>query len=405
VTSLFNPQIPTQLQLGFTQPLLNGFGRRVNGRFILIARNDVRFAGSVFRQKVMTTVYQVLSLYWEVASARQHVEVAQKALDLTEKTLADITKEAQLGVIAPHELVRARAEVSRQRGSLVRARANYEDKAEQFKTAVSKHVGPDLTGAEIIPSSQLPEPRPGEVPELAEALSQAVANRPEIEQASLNLRNQAITIKAARNAMLPGLNIFATYAPQGLSGNRIFRDTNGNVVGVEAAGLGDSLSQMFRNKYPDYTAGVSISVPLRNRTARADMARSLIEQRQLEASLQQQKEMAEEGVRRALIAVTEAKAEIEAARGAVELARQTLDGEQRKFQLGQSDVFRVVLAQRDLFDAEENAVTASSGYAQALVQVELATGTILTKYHIEIGDARSKGSSGNVIARSAPVGQ
>ncbi|PYV30184.1 MAG: hypothetical protein DMG22_21115 [Acidobacteria bacterium] len=68
-------------------------------------------------------------------------------------------------------------------------------------------------------------------------------------------------------------------------------------------------------------------------------------------------------------------------------------------------MFRVVLAQRDLFDAEENAVTASSGYAQALVQVELATGTILTKYHIEIGDARSKGSSGNVIARSAPVGQ
>ena len=204
--------------------------------------------------------------------------------------------------------------------------------------------------------------------------------------------------------MLPGLNIFATYAPQGLSGNRIFRDTNGNVVGVEAAGLGDSLSQMFRNKYPDYTAGVSISVPLRNRTARADMARSLIEQRQLEASLQQQKEMAEEGVRRALIAVTEAKAEIEAARGAVELARQTLDGEQRKFQLGQSDVFRVVLAQRDLFDAEENAVTASSGYAQALVQVELATGTILTKYHIEMGDARSGGSSGNVTGRIPQVG-
>jgi outer membrane protein len=403
VTSLFNPQIPTQLELGFTQPLLNGFGRRVNGRFILIARNDVRFAGSVFRQKVMTTVYRILSLYWEVASARQHVEVAKKALDLTEKTLADITKEVQLGAIAPVELVRARGEVSRQRGSLVRARTDYEDKAEQFKTAISKHVGPDLARAEIIPSSQFPEPRAGDVPELAEALSQAVANRPEIEQGSLNVRNQAITIKAARNAMLPRLDIFATYAPQGLSGNRIFRDANGNVIGVEGAGLRDSLSQMFRNQYPDYTAGVSISVPLRNRTAKADLARSLIEQRQLEAGLQQQKSMAEEGARRALIAVTEAKAEIEAARGAVELARQTLDAEQTKFQLGQSDVFRVVLAQRDLFDAEESAVTASSDYTQALSQVELATGTILTKYRIEIGDARSKGLSGNVIARSTSV--
>ena len=392
-TSLFNPQVPTQMAIGFTQPLLNGFGRGVNARFIRIARNEMKIADSSFRQNVVTTLDKVLNLYWDVVSACGEVSVAQKALDLAEKTLSDTSKEVQLGVIARFEQVRASAEVARQRQSLIKARSEAAQQQEQLKTMLSKHVDHDFAVAEIVPTGELPEPRPGDVPALEEALRQAAANRPEIEQADLNLRNQDITIKAARNALLPSLGIYATYAPQGLSGNGITRDSNGNVISVQPGGLSDSLSQTFRNQYPDYTVGVSLSIPLRNRTAQADLARTLIEQRQLEAKMQRQKEVVEEDVRRAVISVNEAKAEIEASQASVSLAQQTLDGEQKKFQLGESDVFRIVQAQRDLATAEDEEVTARANYAKALVEFAQATGTLLEKHHIEIGDAKQERAS------------
>jgi len=70
VTSIFNPQIPTQMEIGFTQPLLNGLGRRVNERFIRVARNEVRFNDSAFRQKLIETVAQVSTLYWGLGVLR-----------------------------------------------------------------------------------------------------------------------------------------------------------------------------------------------------------------------------------------------------------------------------------------------------------------------------------------------
>jgi outer membrane protein len=392
VTSLFNPQIPTQMALGFTQPLLNGFGRRVNARFLRIARNDLQIADSTFRQKVITTVGKVLGLYWDLTASRQHVKVAQQALDLAQKTLDDTSQEVQLGVIARFEEVRAKAEVARQREALVRARADAEQFQEQLKTALSKQVDSDLATAEIVSTGELPEPKPDDIPKLAQGLQEAVKERPEIEQAELNLRNQEITIKAGRSALLPVFNIFATYAPQGLSGNRVFRDSNGNILRVEQGGFSESVSQTLRNQYADYSTGFSLSIPLRNRAAKADLARAYIEQRQLELKLQQQKDTVSEDVRRAVIAVSEAKAEIEAAQVAATMARETLEGEQKKFQLGESDVFRIVLAQRDLATAEDAEVTAKANYAKALVQFEQATATILTKHHVEIADSRQGGA-------------
>lgn len=386
-TSIFNPQVPTQMAISISQPLLSGFGRRVNLRFVRIAQNDLRVADSTFRQKIMTAVGTVLGLYWDLTAARQHVLVAQQALRLAQKTLDDTSKEVQLGVIAHFEEIRASAEVARQREALVRARADSEQFQEQIKTTIAKQVDAELATAEIVPTADLPEPSPEDIPTLAQALEEAAKSRPELEQANLNLRNQEIAIKSAHNALLPSLGVFATYSPQGLAGDLITRDSNGNIVSVTPTGFGDALSQTLRNVYPYYAAGFSLSIPLRNRTAKADLARAYIEQRQREATLLLQKNTVAEQVRRAVTAASAAKAEIEAARASVEMAKQTLDGEQKKFQLGESDVFRLAQAQRDLATAEDAEVTARADYAKALVQYAQATGTILTKNHVEIAAA------------------
>jgi len=386
-TSIFNPQIPTQMAISISQPLLNGFGRRVNLRFVRIAQNDLQLADSTFRQKIMTAVGKVMGLYWDLAASHQHVLVAQRALDLAQKTHDDTAKEVQLGVIAHFEEIRASAEVARQREALVRARADSEQFQEQLKTTIAKQVDAELATAEIVPSGQLPEPAPDDIPTLAESLQSAAKNRPEIEQANLNLRNQDIAIKSAHNALLPSLGVFATYSPQGLSGDLVTRDNKGNIVSITPSGFGDALSQTLRNVYPYYAAGFYLSIPLRNRTAKADLARAFIEQRQREATLLLQKNTVAEEVRRAVTAAAAAKAEIEAARVSVDMAKQTLDGEQKKVQLGESDVFRLGQAQRDLAAAEDVEVTSRANYAKALVQYAQATGTVLEKYRIEIASA------------------
>ena len=152
-------------------------------------------------------------------------------------------------------------------------------------------------------------------------------------------------------------------------------------------GISQSLSQLFHGNYPDYSFGFTLQFPIRNRAAQADVARALLEQRQLRETVLKQKNQVEQDVRSAEIGVIQAKAQIGAAVKAVVLAQKTLDAEQRKFKLGESTVFLVIQAQRDLATAEGNEVKARSTYAKALTQFRQAAGTILADYHIELNDA------------------
>lgn len=402
--NLFNPDVPTGMTFGINQRLLNGFGYRANSKFIRIAKNDLRFADSTFRQQVMSTVTQISNLYWDLVSFLQNVSVSEKSLGLAQKTLSDNKRQVEIGTLAPIEVVRAESEVAARQQELIIAQTSAQQQQEVLKTALSKHVDSDLAAAEIVPTDKLPEPRQDDIPPLNEALLEAVKSRPEIEQADLNIRNQEITIQQARNSLLPTLDVFASYVPTGLSGNQLscpstspFNSTTQLCTPsggqpfpptLVSAGLFQSLSQTFHGNFPDYSFGVTLSIPIRNRQGQADAAVALLQQRQLRMQQQQRVNQVEQDVRNANIAVTQARAQIEAARKAVALATQTLDAEQKKFQLGESTVFLVIQAQRDLATAEGNRVKAYSAYSKALTQFGQATGTTLAKNHIELGDAK-----------------
>jgi outer membrane protein TolC len=401
LTQLYNPAVSTFMAVGFTQPLLNGFGRRATAVQIRIAQNDLKIAHSVFRQQVITTVAQVLNLYWDYVAFAENVRVAQQALAYAQKLLSDNRRQVEIGTLAPIEVVRAESEVAARQQDLIVAQTNLQQQAELIKTALSKQVGPDLAGAKITPEDKLPEPKPDDVPPLEEALRLAAANRPELEQLDRKLVDQDYTIKARRNSLLPSLNIFATYAASGLSGNRANCPAGYTAYGMRCVGetgtvppldiishgVSQALSQTWQGQYPDYSFGVTLSIPIRNRSAQADAARALLERRQLETQVQQTKNKIAQDVRSAEIAVIQAKAQIEAAHKAVRLAQETLDAEQKKFQLGESTVFLVIQAQRDLAAAEGNEVKARSTYAKALTQFQQVTATILKTYNVELNDA------------------
>ena len=382
LNTLFNPVVPTGLTLGFTQKLLNGFGYRANAKFIRIARNDLKLADSTFRQQVITTVANISNLYSDLVSFKENVRVAQQSVAYAEKLLSDNKRQVEIGTLAPIEVVRAESEVATNEQALIVAQTGFQQQQELLKTAISKHVDSDLAAAAIDPTDKLPEPKPEDIPPLDVALQEAERNRPELVTANNNILNQEITIQAARNGLLPVLDLFGTYAPTGLSGNRHIKGL------IFPGGLGDSFSQAFRGNYPDYSFGMSLQIPIRNRAAQADMTIALLQERQLRTQLQQQKNAVAQDVRNAVIAVTQSKAQVAAAVKATDLAQQTYDAEKKKFQLGESTVFLVIQTQRDLATAEGNEVKAHSTYAKALTQLNQATATILDKHNIQLADAK-----------------
>jgi len=369
-TQLFNPFINSGLFVGVNQQLLNGFGYRANAKFIRIARNDQKYAMSVFRQNVINTVAKVMTTYYDLLADLENIRVTDEGLQYAKDLLNDNETEAKIGAAAQLDVVRAEEEVAaRQQDRLVAGNTFAQD-AQSLKAEISKSFNGEIAAVQVDPVDQLPEPHPDDIPSLAEALREAAANRPEIEQAQLNLHNQHVTIQAVRNELLPTLDAYAIYTPSGLSGE-----------------FGSSFGQLFHGRFPNYAYGLELNIPIRNRTAQADAARALLEQRQLQMKLQQAQNQVVWDVSKAVSAVEQAKSQLEAAVKVTALARQTLDMEQTKFKVGQASVEEVINSQRDLATAENNVVKAKTAYAQALIQFEQATGTILKRNHIELTDA------------------
>ncbi len=417
LNTLFNPQVPTGLTIGFNQKLLNGFGYRANAKYLRIAKNDVHLADSTFKQQVITTVTNVLNLYYTLLYDRENGRVAEQALAYAQKLLADNKRQVEIGTLAPIEVVRAESEVAARQQDLIVAQTTYLQQQEMLKTAISKHVDPQLASVQIDATDQLPSPSTGDIPPLEQALKEAEANRPEVRQAELNIRNQDITVQAARNAMLPSLDIFATYAPTGLSGNslvcpsgysltsNVCQGAGGATIApaVVSGGLFQSMTQMFHGSYPNYSFGATLQIPIRNRAARADMATALLQVRQLRVQLQQTKNQVDQDVRNAEIAVTQAKAQIAAAVKATTLAAETLDAQQKKYLRGEATVFLVIQAERDLVTAQGTEAQARANYAKALTQFGQATGTTLSRNHIEVSEALSGQVNRNPNIPGTPV--
>ena len=209
------------------------------------------------------------------------------------------------------------------------------------------------------------------MPTLAEALREATSHRPEIEQVELNLRNQQVVIQAIHNSLLPSLDVYASYYVAGLNG-----------------ALSPTFTDIVRNDFPNFSYGLTLDLPIRNRTAQGDAARAQLEQRRLQMKLQNAKNQAVWDVNKAVSAVQQARGQFEATLKLAKLARQVLEMHQKTFTLASSArVEDLITAQRNLAIAEGHVVRARATYAKTLIQYEQATGTLLERNHIEMSEA------------------
>lgn len=390
-----NPNTSGSATVQFTQRLLQGWGLAVNNRNIRVAKNNLRFSDLTFQQQVTTTVAGVASLYWDLVSFVEDVKVKQTALDVAKRFYEDNKKQVEIGTLAPIEVVRAEANVAQAEQDLTNSETVLLQQETIVKDALSRNgvASPSVASARVIPTDRLNVPE-GEYGEKLETLVElALASRPDLAQARINVDNAKIGLAGSRSALMPSLDVQGTLTNNGLTGDVNKQTLNGQVVphSPDAYFLGGSsnlLGQIFRRNFPNYSVGFQLSMPLRNRSAQADYIRDSLTVRQTELGEQQAIKSVRVNVQNAWIAVIQARARYRSVLKARILQEQTLDAENRKYALGASTAFLVVQTQRDLATARANEVAALAGYSRALVNLDLQTSQVLPRYHVELADAR-----------------
>lgn len=396
----YSPVISSGFQMRLTQHLLQGFGFAPNTRFIRIAKNNREISDVAFRLQIITTVDQIENLYWNLVFAYENVRVANESLTFAQKTLSDTKKQVEIGSLAPIEVVRAQSTVSTDQQQLTLAQTNLQLQQLLMKNALSRTlVDPKLADAEVIPTStmQLPEQEP--VVPIQDLVNDALSHRAELSEARINLTNQEVSMKAVRSSLLPSLDLYGYYGGTGIGGDVSPFCNFGGAPCFNSANAappfrnggpvsyGNALDQMVTSAAPDKGVGLTLSIPIRNRVGQATQVRSELEYRQAQMRLQQLENQVRIEVRNAQFSVTQNRAAVEAAKAAVELGRQSLDAEQKKYALGASTSTLVLQNQSALATAESNLVSTMAAYEKAQLELDRATGLLLDHTGIVVGDA------------------
>lgn len=390
---LFNPDVATRMSMGFNQPLLSGLGLKPNRRFLLVARNNENVSGAIFQNQLQQTIVQVENAYWDMAQFQENVKVAEDSLAAAQRLYDNSKRQAEVGALAPLDVVSAQSAVAASERDLVVARTNFQIQEITLKNLLSKRIDSDLESAEIVTTDPLPEPRDSDIPSVQDALADAYRNRPDLKTAQMNVQNEQISTQFTANNLLPTGNVFGQYASTGLQGNCIVTakatcNTRGVPLGtVIPSGTSASLTQMVQGAFPEESVGFALTLPIKNRAAQADNLRAQFELQQAQISLQSLRNQAELTIRQAMIGLVQGKAQEEAAHQAAILAQQSLDAEQKKLGVGASTFYNVVLRQRDLTTAQYAEIEAADAYAKALVAIDEARGATLDRNGITFNDA------------------
>jgi outer membrane protein len=395
--AIYSPSIAPSFRATFTQHLLQGFGTGINGRFILQAKNDRRITDSAFRQQLLYTVNQIENIYWGLVSAYEDEQAKERALGQSTQLTSDNRKQLEIGTLAPLDVVNSDATVASDKQALIASQSNLEYQQLIMKQAIARNLNdPQLASAPVVPTDRVGLDRlPEEDMQVEDLVREAYANNPQIEQAVLNMKNNQITIKAEKNGLLPVIDAYGFYGASALADAQ---NPNAQQFGTTTpyppgtfppTSYGSALENLFNSSSPDKGIGVNLTIPLRNRTAQADQARSQMELRQSQMRLQQLYTQIRIQVINGQYALTNDRAQVAAATASQEYAAQSLDAEQKKYKLGASTTANVLQQGRSLATADNTLIGATAAYAKDRAALLQLLSNTLVRYGISITDAAS----------------
>ena len=386
-----NPRFGSQIRFDFTQPLLKDFGLRVSQREIIIAKNNTAISEIQLKQTLLDTIYNVEEAYWNYVGSIEYHKVIQQSLKLAQDLLTKNTREVEVGMLAPIEVLTAKSEVARREADILRAESLIKSSEDQLKTILNLSSRQDIDLTKIVPTDT-PTFEEREV-SLEEALSMGLQLRPDLQSIRTDLKNKDLDLGYAKNQLLPELNFQASYWSPGLSGTQLlYEDGNpltGNVIGTVPGKSSDALKDAFKFKYKNWTIGLTLSVPITSIVSRAQYAQARVGLEQAQVNLQNQEQQAFLEIRIAVRDVQTNFKQVQAYKIARELAQEKLDAEAKKLKVGLATNYEVLLHQRDLADAQSSELRAVIDYNLSLAALDKALGTTLEKKNIKMTEVWS----------------
>jgi len=417
--SVINPFYSSNLSLTFTQPLLRNRSIDNNRRQIRIQRKRLEQSDADFRLRTIQIITQVQQAYWELVFALRDQQNQLENLNLSRENLRNVEAQISAGAKAPLERAEVQTELANRESALLVAVQSVSIAENNLKPLIFKDSSTPQWSAQVTPTDT---PTFDQTPvNLQDALKTAYENRPELRRLRLQGDINSLDIQYFKNQTRPQIDLQSTLATTGLAGTDvsgalpvgtltplIFGDptTVSNAfllqqirniqtqAGLPLAvvpqvpvqggpstnllgGYGQDLNNLFGFKTRNFTIGVAIQIPFKNKTAKAELAGARIQKEQLEASTRSQQQFIEVDVRNSAQAVETARQRVLSARDARTNAELQLEGEQRLYQVGRSTTFLLFQRQNTLTNARAAELRAETDYNKALADLQRATSTTL----------------------------
>jgi outer membrane protein TolC len=373
---LFNPYLTSLLTFQVIQPLLKYGWLFANRAPLMIARRNLQQSQANFVAEVNNNVLQAVGQYWSVIEARGNLDVARSSMEAAEATYKRDKRALELGALPPLDIYRSESQVASRRVQVIQSEYALKQTEDALRMTVGADQDPYFEALDL-ELTEKPEPE-GDLRTIdaSAALRLALTKRPEFDAAHAALANDQTRIRLAHNHLLPELDFTGYYGSNGLGGTQF------NSLGQKTTS--SSVNQLFGFTYPTYYAQLSLSLPLKNRAAKAEMGSALVSRRSDLYNERQIREQVTLDVSNAVHQLEQAKLSIAAGKEALDLAKKTMAAEQRKYDLGSETIFFVLEAQTELASAQLGLLQAEVNYQLAVAGVDHATGELLDPYHVQI---------------------
>jgi len=386
-----NPRYEGAIHFTLTQPLLRDMGDRISRKNIIIAANNRSISANELKSALLDTVYRVEELYWNLVFAERNLEAKTQALKLADDLLSKNKKMAELGVIAEIEILSAEAEAASRRTEILEAHALLENSRDELHSTIN--LGAENNGSTIVIRPADAPRREERMVDGADILRQALANRPDFQNAATSLKSKSLELAYARNQLLPALNLNFQYWSPGLAGTQLlYRDNNpltGEVIGVVPGAVADAFKNAAEFNYKNWALYLSLDIPLNTIMTRGAYSAAKMERREAQLRRLDLERQIALDVSTAVRAVASSFQRIQATRSARELAEKKLAAEEKRQVAGLSTSYMVLQYQRDFTQAVSTELRALCDYNLALARLEKTAGSGLEARQIEFAEGQT----------------
>jgi outer membrane protein len=387
----YNPALSSNLGISFTQPLLQNRGAYVNRLSLMMSKSRLRISEYSLRNQLLGLVSTAESAYWDVVSARESLKVAIGARDVAAEFLKLSQKQLELGALSPLDIYNPQQQLATNEVSVAQARFTLTQREDALRKQISVDLDPQIRNLPIVLTDSADMPLDSINFDKEPVVEQAMQNRPDLKQATQTLDVDDLSMQQARNGLLPNLSLIGSYTSNGRGGifyqkSNVFNDAGvpSSVLTSLPGGLGDALGQMFGFGFSTYQFGLRLSLPIRNRSASADMADAVVRKKQDALTVRTTQQTIRLDILNAITNVESSKESVKLAKVARDFAQKALDAENKKYELGTELSQNVLLAQNALAQAESTVVTNQIALRKNLLNLLVKIGTLLDERGIVV---------------------